>query len=729
MFRRVVLPALTVALATSGCVNELTPSDPPLDVGKTDAQKAEAWSPQDAPSMFSADLDHTFAALPTQGEAARIPWAGSYWPVYEDGINHVWKAGEESPAAKYGRAFNRTGVGDAVSRANGIDGQSGRTACTAANAATTCKSDLGEACAIRPGKTEGRCIPTWFGICHAWAPAAIMVPEPEREVTRNGVTFRVNDLKALASLVHEGVEHRFVSLRCELDDRAGADNDVEFDAHGRPNTSACRDSNAGSFHVLLANYLGVKRASFVFDRTFDDEVWNQPLRGYRVLESRAVTVAEAHRLIGVAASGGTSTSHDVTVAAGAWHHLAPVVVTPGTPLKVTMQGSGDGDLFVQFGAQPSTSAYACRPYADGSDETCELVVPAGASEAFVSVNGYTAATVNLRVDVGGATPDRYAFNDKAKSLQYVKIDVQFIGESDSATDGNLTRQIDRYTHTDRYEYVLELDDAGKIIGGEWVGASKRFHPDFAWLPIRVARTSAAGGTIRYADVKSLLDESVASAPGPTPTPQTETHTFVVAKNAWRQFGPFTVAAGGTLSARLSGSGDADLYVKAGQAPTASTWDCRPYKDGSGEDCSVVASGPVFVAVGGYAASSDVALTITWTGPAGPGGGAVTPPPPPPPPPPATTHLDVSGDVAQGAYAYHTVQVVAGTPIVIRTTAAKDIDVYVQMGRNPTESDALAQAYTMSGNETLRVVPASSGTLHIGVHGYQASPYRLTTAAQ
>ncbi len=725
MFRRVTLPTLTVALVASACVNDLAPTTS-LEAGKTEASKAEAWSPQDAPSMFSGDLDHTFAALPTQGEAARIPWAGSYWPVYEDGINHAWKTGEASPAAKYAQAFGRAGVEDAVSRANGIDGQSARAACTAENAATTCKSELGEACAIRPGKTEGRCIPTWFGICHAWAPAAIMVPEPEHEVVRNGVTFRVNDLKALASLVHEGVEHKFVSLRCDLDDRAGADHDVEFDAHGRPSTGACRDSNAGSFHVLLTNYLGVKRASFVFDRTFDDEVWNQPLRGYRVLESRAVSVAEAHRLIGVAASGGTSSSVDATLAAGAWHHLAPVVVTPGTPLKVTMRGSGDGDLFVQFGAQATSSSYACRPYADGSDETCELVVPAGASQAFVSVNGYTAATVNVRIDVGGATPDRYAFNDKATALQYVKIDVQFIGESDSATDGHLGRQTDRYTHTDRYEYILELDGAGEIIGGEWVGASKRFHPDFAWLPVRVARTSAAGGTIRYADVKSLLDESIAAAPAPSA--RTETSTFTVAKDGWRQFGPFTVAAGGTLSARLSGNGDADLYVKAGQAPTASTFDCRPYKDGSNEDCSVVATGPVFVAVGGYAASSDLTLVITWNGPADAGGGTV-PPPPPPPPPATTTHLDVNGEVAQGAWTFHTVQVVAGTPLVIRTTAPKDIDVYVQMGRNPGESDAFAQAYSLSGNETLRVVPTSSGTLHIGIHGYQASAYRLTTAAQ
>lgn len=743
-----LLPALSLVGALAGasaCVNEL--DDEPAftaSIGKSDAQKPEAWSAQDAPTMFSTDLNYTLTALPAQGEAARIPWAGSYWPVYEDGINRAWKAGEDAPSTKYGKAFNVTGVENAVSRANGIDSQSSRVACTTATAATACKSDLGEECAIRPGKTEGRCIPTWFGICHAWAPAAIMIPEPEHEVTRNGITFRVNDLKALASLVHEGVENKFVSLRCELDDRAGATGVVTFDEHGRPVQSECRDSNAGSFHVLLTNYLGIKRASFVFDRTLDDEVWNQPLRGYRVLESRAVTIAEANRLVGVVDSGtgtggtgGTSntTTLSATIAQGTWKHFSPITVTAGAPFKVAMTGSGDGDLYVQFGQQATTAAFACRPFADGSDETCDLTVPAGATQAFISVNGYTPSTVQLQVTSGATTPPTtptpttagtWRFNERAKALQYVKVDVHYIGESSTETDGNLSGQISSYTQTDRYEYVLELDAAGAIIGGEWIGSSKRLHPDFAWLPVRVTKATVAGGKIRYSDVKSLLDEAVTTNAGGTQTPKTDTRAGTIAKNEWKQFGPFTVAAGTQLTATLSGSGDADLYVKVGQAPTASTYDCRPYADGTNETCAVAASGPVFVAINGYAASSDFSLTVSWSEP-GQGGGTVTPPTPPTPTPPTTTHLNVSGQLALNAWAYHTVNVVAGTPIVIRTTAPKDVDVYVQMGANPTANNAIAQAYTSSGNELLRFVPTSTGVLHIGVHGYQASAYTLTTA--
>ena len=720
-----LLAAAAFAAVSFGCTNAMDAANSIEAQGKPNAQKPELWSPQDAPSLFSTSLNYKLADLPAEGEAARIPWAGSYWPVYQDGLNHKWDTASDAPSTKYGKAFNVTGVEDAVSRANGVDSQSHRTKCTTATAATACKSDVGEECSFRAGKTDGYCIPTWFGICHAWAPAAIMVPEPKKPVTRNGVTFKVNDLKALASLVHEGVETKFVSLRCNADDRVGADveNDVEFDVHGRPVQKECRDSNAGSFHVLVTNYLGVQRAAFVFDRTYDDEVWNQPLRGYKVTETRVVDFAEAHRLIGVSAVGGTTQNLAAAVAKDAWKHFDPIAVVAGTPFKVVMSGTGDGDLFVKFGAQPTADAYECRPYADGSDETCELTPPAGATQAFISVNGYTAADVALVVTSGGTQPAGYAFNAKAKTLHYVKLDVSYIGESASETDGNLGSTIDRYTSTDRYEYVLEVDADGKIIGGEWVGASKRFHPDFAWLPVSVRNATVAGGKIKYADVKAMLDESIAD--GTTPVPgatKNETKTGTLAKDAWAQFGPFNVAAGTNLVVNMTGTGDADLYVKKGAAPTTSTYDCRPYKDGSAESCSVAGGGDVYVSVNGYATSSTFSLALTWTEP---GTGSVVTPPPPPPN--VTAHLDVTSSVALGAYSYHTVNVIAGKPITIRTIAANDVDIYLQMGSDPTESNALAQAYTESGNETLKFVPSSSGVLHVGVHGYAASAFTLTSA--
>jgi hypothetical protein len=61
---------------------------------------------------------------------------------------------------------------------------------------------------------------------------------------------------------------------------------------------------------------------------------------------------------------------------------------------------------------------------------------------------------------------------------------------------------------------------------------------------------------------------------------------------------------------LAGTGDADLYVKRGAAPTTSSYDCRPYKNGSAETCTVTLAQPgtVAVMVRGYAATSTFTLT-------------------------------------------------------------------------------------------------------------------------
>ncbi|MCV5569570.1 pre-peptidase C-terminal domain-containing protein, partial [Escherichia coli] len=56
------------------------------------------------------------------------------------------------------------------------------------------------------------------------------------------------------------------------------------------------------------------------------------------------------------------------------------------------------------------------------------------------------------------------------------------------------------------------------------------------------------------------------------------------------FYTFTVDRNATAVVSISGgSGDADLYLKAGSKPTTSSWDCRPYRYGNNESCSVSAA--------------------------------------------------------------------------------------------------------------------------------------------
>jgi hypothetical protein len=76
-----------------------------------------------------------------------------------------------------------------------------------------------------------------------------------------------------------------------------------------------------------------------------------------------------------------------------------------------------------------------------------------------------------------------------------------------------------------------------------------------------------------------------------------------------------VVPAGKTSAVISisgGTGDADLYVRIGAAPTTATYSCRPYLTGNNETCTFSAptAGTYHVKVRGYAAASGVSLVGT-----------------------------------------------------------------------------------------------------------------------
>ena len=51
------------------------------------------------------------------------------------------------------------------------------------------------------------------------------------------------------------------------------------------------------------------------------------------------------------------------------------MVVPAGATNLSFQtsgGSGDADLYVRFGSQPTTSTYDCRPYLNGNNETCNI---------------------------------------------------------------------------------------------------------------------------------------------------------------------------------------------------------------------------------------------------------------------------------------------------------------------------------------------------------------------
>jgi PKD repeat protein len=72
-----------------------------------------------------------------------------------------------------------------------------------------------------------------------------------------------------------------------------------------------------------------------------------------------------------------------------------------------------------------------------------------------------------------------------------------------------------------------------------------------------------------------------------------------------------------------GTGDVDMYVRFGAAPTTATYDCRPYTSGNAETCNIATAqaGTYYVMLRGYSAYSGVTLTGSYT--TGGGGGTFT----------------------------------------------------------------------------------------------------------
>jgi len=66
---------------------------------------------------------------------------------------------------------------------------------------------------------------------------------------------------------------------------------------------------------------------------------------------------------------------------------------------------------------------------------------------------------------------------------------------------------------------------------------------------------------------------------------------------------------GTYTFTMSGTGDADLYVRKTTAPTTTAYDCRPFASGSSEVCAVTLLAPatLHVMIRGVAAKSDFTL--------------------------------------------------------------------------------------------------------------------------
>ncbi len=230
---------------------------------------SEAWEGFSSPDIMSSGFVHDFATLPLEASllGGNKAWSSHYWPSKKAGINNRWFSPKDE-------TFDYQSPDKATVAKMDLDAKK--------TLSPSEKYDLLMGRYDYPLKKEvygvtSRLSKDWVGICHGWAPAAIHHNEPNPKYIQNAdgvvIPFGSADIKALLSYYYayhyESETVHQVGKRCFFGSWIGG-------ARG------CGDDlNAGAFHIILANKLGIKHEGFVADVERFNEVWNQPIVGFR----------------------------------------------------------------------------------------------------------------------------------------------------------------------------------------------------------------------------------------------------------------------------------------------------------------------------------------------------------------------------------------------------------------------------------------------------------------
>lgn len=261
-----------------------------------------------------------------------------------------------------------------------------------------------------------------------------------------------------------------------------------------------------------------------------------------------------------------------------------------------------------------------------SNEKVEVIAPAGTSLSGWKVilyngsNGAQYATLNLSgttanqcgghgtvvvaaTGIQNGSPDGLALvNASGALVQFLSYEGSFTA-SDGPASGQRSVDVGQAeSSTSTLGYSLQL-------GGSGSKAS-----DFSWQASRA-------NTFGACNANQTL---VAPPSGPVALSNGVPVTALAAStNGTLGFTLDVPAGASNLSFVISGgTGDADLYVRFGSAPTLGVYDCRPFLTGNSETCSFPApqAGTWHVLLNAYTSFSGVSLTGSFSAPSGGGGG-------------------------------------------------------------------------------------------------------------
>ncbi len=236
------------------------------------------WNGYNNPYKLDRNFKSRLTDLPLQGDLgdSGYAWPDSYWPNYKGSIAWRWNAEYpqnfryHSPTLREARLMTAEQLNE-LSPAEKYDLYVG---------------DYSYPTVRKMWRSTSPRSPIWYGICHGIAPASLHYKEPKTVTVTSAdgitLTFYASDVKALLGnyYAREGRSRVIqVGKRC-------------FSTWWG---TGCSDINAGSFHIILANRLGLTKDAFIADIDPKREVWNHaPISFQSHIVGSAAVAADSH---------------------------------------------------------------------------------------------------------------------------------------------------------------------------------------------------------------------------------------------------------------------------------------------------------------------------------------------------------------------------------------------------------------------------------------------------
>lgn len=222
------------------------------------------WEDYSDPTIRSASYEYAFAKLPLAGSPkdTRKLWASDFWSRRKGSINLRWNS--------------RTPVGFDLKSPTREEAMAMSQDQLASLAATEkldiLNGDFEYTTVKEVDKIADKHAEAWHGICNGWAPAAVNhnEPTPKTLTSVDGIKipFGSSDIKALLSFYyayHQDVASTHqMGKRCMLGFGPGCDQDL----------------NAGAFHIVLTNTVGIEQESMIVDVERGRQVWNHAVNEF-----------------------------------------------------------------------------------------------------------------------------------------------------------------------------------------------------------------------------------------------------------------------------------------------------------------------------------------------------------------------------------------------------------------------------------------------------------------